>query len=144
MVSKSFKTRYSKRHTHPNSLTAMLKMPSDGVKIRLTSESSPQEHRLLPPDLVRQHQVKGGSRSVMHNGMSLQSCFHCNIMIFSLPFARIALAQHHTTHDYLHITQHPSSTDAELYQDSGVRSRASPGIRNKVDARTGQTPKPSR
>ena len=71
--------------------------------------------------------------------MSLQ----CHVS--SLPFRRITLFAHcHITRDYLHITQHPSSTDAELHQDSRIRSRTSPRIRNDLDARTRQTPKPSR
>lgn len=70
-------------NAHTSVLTVILKMLSDGMKIRLTSDSSPQELRLLPLDLVQQRQVKGGSKCVMHNGMSLQ----CHIFVSSFPLS---------------------------------------------------------
>lgn len=64
----------------------MLEKLSDGTKIRLTSDFPPQERQLLPLDLVRQRQVKGESKCVMHNGMSYS---HSITVFLSFPFFHI-------------------------------------------------------
>ena len=121
-------------------LTAILEMLSDGMKIRLTSDSSPQEPRLLPPDLVRQRQVKGGSKSVMHNGMSLQ-CHGFRLFLSSvLRFSPIATSPVIT---YIYCSTHRQRTQnyIKTLESEVVRLRESETtlmqerdkLRNQVD-----------
>ena len=73
---------------------AMLETPSDGTKIRLTLDSSPQA-QLLPLDLVRQRPVKEGSKCGMHNGTCFQSDSRSVTMITSSS-PRITFPDRHT------------------------------------------------